>query len=871
MFRSNCKQFSSSYRQATLDTLVNGLYAHCDLLKLNNFEAPQPNTGGNFPSRFIENMANWDTVDYYNLFSKNSGGTSPIIPFDNNYNRDFLFVDKNLINFWSPDVLYNYENIINNIENSDKVGLYGFSFLTGNNSDIIFDTPGRDTLVTFDFAKVNTPNYFNGNYVLEFNTGRRLWTEYDQADPHVRQCIPIWSPKTITSTQTTTRLDKSGFNYFGLNRSLKSDGSLDSADYIYLINNPKVLYNDSEVLYKTNLTDNIDGGGLILYSKYTEKNYVGGSYKNPTRHSDGTSELLTVDSGMSMKYNSNIHSLFSFKLDGGKYKCIPRISNLNTLIYSENNLVQESSVTNEYMINPFYRGDSSSNTEGFTIDLLNRDTYMDDSENIGTQSYNALPIFDIYSNVTTDTKYGGLNESALYSNTWIPCGEPVSVTGNAIDVIYSVGDTYIQRFDFLRIFPNDMNQISQVTEITSFICESFINLDGRDDVNRYNTNSTLMSTSNYGLLNKIYSQKNNYFTYNVLDIDRFKANLFRNTIVWTKTKVSGELIDNWTNINMISSIDLDGVYGTVESINLFNNDLYTFQKKGVARLLFNERIQQQASDGISVELTNGYKVPEYRYITNQYGCDNKWSIVEGKGGIYFIDYTNKSLMSISDGIKDIGSTAGFKSWFNENTSEKNYTLSYDRINSDLYIHDGNACLNYSEILQSFISFYDYVEILQMKNIWDDFISIKPSSISNIWLNNKGDYNMFYGVQQPFSVEYLLNSEPLNDKVFNTIEYRLNNQYIDWNKLEVSDWYQYGELNDMQYLSNLKRKFNVNRIQFPRQSMTLDDTTGTITIDTRNSLNRIRSTWAKLKLCHNTTTTNINKKFDMQDLTVTYTV
>ena len=167
---------------------------------------------------------------------------------------------------------------------------------------------------------------------------------------------------------------------------------------------------------------------------------------------------------------------------------------------------------------------------------------------------------------------------------------------------------------------------------------------------------------------------------------------------------------------MLSSIDLDGVYGGVSSINLFNNDLYAFQSKGIARLLFNERVQQQASDGISVELTNGYKVPEYRYISNQYGCGDKWSIIEGKLGIYFIDYINKSIISIGDGIKDLGLSLGFKSWFNNVKDTDKYILSYDRNNNDLYIHNGVNCLNYSEILNTFVSFYDYIGILQMKNV-----------------------------------------------------------------------------------------------------------------------------------------------------------
>jgi hypothetical protein len=128
--------------------------------------------------------------------------------------------------------------------------------------------------------------------------------------------------------------------------------------------------------------------------------------------------------------------------------------------------------------------------------------------------------------------------------------------------------------------------------------------------------------------------------------------------------------------------------------------------------------------------------------------------------------------------------------------------------------------------------------------------------TSIWLHNKGEYNMFYGNQKPFSIEYILNPEPLNDKVFNTFEYRLNDQLIDLNNVVVSNWYQIGELNSNQFKSNMKRKFNVNRVQLPRQS---------------NSLNRIRSTWSKLKVSHEITDININNKFDMQDLNITYTI
>lgn len=56
---------------------------------------------------------------------------------------------------------------------------------------------------------------------------------------------------------------------------------------------------------------------------------------------------------------------------------------------------------------------------------------------------------------------------------------------------------------------------------------------------------------------------------------------------------------------------------------------------------------------------------------------------------------------------------------------------------------------------------------------------------------------------------------------------------------------------------MRRKFNVNRFQLPRE------------YGTRN---RIRSTWSKLKLTHKQKSTgNNNNKFEMQDLNINYTV
>lgn len=72
-----------------------GRYSHFDLLKLNN---DLNRKGPEVPNYFIENMANWDTVDYHDIYSKNPGNLSAGA-LDGNFDREFLFIDKNTVNF----------------------------------------------------------------------------------------------------------------------------------------------------------------------------------------------------------------------------------------------------------------------------------------------------------------------------------------------------------------------------------------------------------------------------------------------------------------------------------------------------------------------------------------------------------------------------------------------------------------------------------------------------------------------------------------------------------------------------------------------------------------------------------------------------
>ena len=56
-------------------------------------------------------------------------------------------------------------------------------------------------------------------------------------------------------------------------------------------------------------------------------------------------------------------------------------------------------------------------------------------------------------------------------------------------------------------------------EIGSFMVETRVNIDGRYDRNRGLISNLNMSPQNFNLINNIYTQKDNFFNYRILDSD----------------------------------------------------------------------------------------------------------------------------------------------------------------------------------------------------------------------------------------------------------------------------------------------------------------------------------------------------------------
>lgn len=473
------------------------------------------------------------------------------------------------------------------------------------------------------------------------------------------------------------------------------------------------------------------------------------------------------------------------------------------------------------------------------------------------------------------------------------------VTSRAVVAIGNEGDTFFQRWDAVKTTPRSSDDTNQVVEVASVMLESHINLDGRTDIERGNTNLVDIDWSKFGQLNNVYSQTDNFQSSIDYDVS-LNLDTYPTSITWTLPKASNADVDEWTHITLGSSLMLDGDKGEVQALRRTGNGIVAFQDKGISEILFNSRTQLSTQNGVPIEVGNSGKVEGKRYLSNKYGTTNKWSIVEGKTGLFFVDNFNKAFCSFTgDAVKDISAELGFSAWFRStNTIDKwtpksfdNIVAFYDKSLSDIYLvkKDSNtgeaASLVYNESLGSFSSFYDYGSMPMLVNIEDRLVSFRDK---HLWLQNEGFYCNFFGKVYPYWASYRISPSPYTDKIWTNLEFRADAyRVLDENGNKVNEDYNIidggdfgstvGKYVENESFNNIKvwneyqqtdniaktpvKKFRIWRYAIPRAVKTETNKYG---------LDRIRNPWINLTLRKDLTETEEQQDLmQLHDVVVKY--
>lgn len=478
-------------------------------------------------------------------------------------------------------------------------------------------------------------------------------------------------------------------------------------------------------------------------------------------------------------------------------------------------------------------------------------------------------------------KFGGDSEEALSNNVWYVCGKAVKVdwTEQSQRIECTEGDTFYQRYDHLKTKPYADDDENQVIEIVSFMCESRVNLDGRYDKLRGVDSAELILPDAFNSINTVYSQLDNYLTQVYMKEEDIHYNL-PNSIIWTDKKINREHVDMWTQLHTENYLDLEGKNGKINALKTFRNEVYAFQDSAIANILFNSRTALATTEGSPVQLATTGLVEGKQYLTNSMGCLNKWSICETPMGLVFIDDLNAAIMNMGDGFENISEKYGMSTWVRNNCKTVPWDLDfsntvtyYDRNNKDILFVTRNEALAFSIKLGNFTSFYSYGGtpfIANYNNYVLDIIGVQNSFDENyytqLWKQNLGDYNKFYGNFEPFDITLIVRENPTTDKIFNTIEYRAD-FYNQSGVYEASNtfssmraWNEYQDTNDYPitnvttYLPNdVKKKFRMWRLNIPRNYGTMD---------------RIRNPWTYIKLEKDTT--GYTGNMQLHDIQVHYT-
>lgn len=440
-----------------------------------------------------------------------------------------------------------------------------------------------------------------------------------------------------------------------------------------------------------------------------------------------------------------------------------------------------------------------------------------------------------------DTRYGGITQAAIAANRFIAAGPIYNLSADKDVVLYgNQGDTYFQRFDALRTKPYSESSENNVIDIVSAMLETHINLDGRTDVQRAPKELASIDYENFAPLNRVYGQKNNFFVSNDLP-DSFNRDSYRSSIAWTLPKVDMAPVDNWAHITLANVLDLDGDKGICRSIKRFGNSLIAFQDRGISEILFNSRTQLSTEEGVPIEIANSGKVEGKRYLTEKYGCLNKWSITEGKAALYFVDNITKAFCAFNGSIENLSLKLHFSSWFRAHNDmspwnpkeNNNFRTFYDRAHNDVYILSEDSehpALVYNEGLGTFTSFFDYHDVDFMANIEDEFVSLRSHKL---YLQNKGKYNEFFGTKYPSEITYRVAPDPALDKVWTNMDVQVD--FYDTSKFvedpedfitpesyvpdmcfdELSVWNEYQNAKVAGASTNPKKRFRTWHYTMPR--------------------------------------------------------
>lgn len=297
-----------------------------------------------------------------------------------------------------------------------------------------------------------------------------------------------------------------------------------------------------------------------------------------------------------------------------------------------------------------------------------------------------------YKNNCWNSQYGGLTYENRQFNNMIPCSDIIYDEG--IQYNCSYGDTFITYFDVSTLL-YDLSRAEgntpgdSLSEAVYIPIESSINCNLRSSefqmhkqyniIYSYLIQEELgahMFTDSFSNI-RIYNQTDDMYKYNTvysqqpliaslisIDESRQTETVFDTQVRASNAKINGEYVDSWTKFGVNETIEVDSKYGSVNAMLEYGQSLYFWQDEAFGVLAVNDRSLIQDNNASKLVLGTGGVLDRFDYISTQKGCEDKFSVVGGVAGVYWIDRRNLSINRFAESLSDLALQKEIKSIFN---------------------------------------------------------------------------------------------------------------------------------------------------------------------------------------------------------------
>lgn len=373
-------------------------------------------------------------------------------------------------------------------------------------------------------------------------------------------------------------------------------------------------------------------------------------------------------------------------------------------------------------------------TKGSTGLLI---SYTNDSWSAEGESF---VIVNYKSNVY-GSQYGGHTNEDRMRNISIPCSDVIPYTSVGYNDI-NYGDTFLNYFDVnTGLYDLAGVATSAVAESAYVVLESSINSDLRHDTSSAHivyTNELSALTQEYagthmisvGPITLTYEQADDLYGYNTvysqqidakpaisLVVDKILETEFDCMIKASNYKNNGEITDSWTKFGVNEFIEVDTIYGPINALYTYNNKLIYFQDKAFGLASVNDRSLINDTASAQLVLGTGGVLDRFDYVSTNTGCQDKFSVVSSKMGVYWYDRLLNFIDQYSTSLTNLTKVKMIQSYFDNSTviadtfkahayaDTKNDEILFSFLKESV---TNGFTISYNELVDSFVSFYDFV-------------------------------------------------------------------------------------------------------------------------------------------------------------------